>query len=292
MKTILQLERRLPMIGLATDIVYQQKMYWCHCSARPLRMSVMAPRQHYPGIDPTGRWPLIVFLCGGAWQKVDHNAWLPNLVAFVEHGYAVASVEYSVLPYTEHPEQVMEIKAAIRYIRAHAEVFSVDPGRIAIMGESAGGYLAGLAALTGDDPQYKDTHDPAQSDAVQAAVCWYPPTGLQLMDNSGLRVRVDNFPDLCGLVSPKSPPFLLLHGLADSQVPYQQSERLYDALQTAGIRSDLYQIDGADHADCLFVQPEMKGHILDFLDDTLGNRPLPKDSAQCVEEMAKQKTGA
>lgn len=275
MKEVLRLERRQPMIGLAIDVIYQQKMYWCNCSSRPLRMSVMAPRQYYAGIDPTGRWPVLVFVCGGGWEKVDHNAWLPNLVTFVERGYAVVSVEYSVLPYTQHPEQMMEIKAAIRYLRAHADAFHIDPDRIAIMGESAGGYLAGVVALTGDEEAYKDGHDAQCSDAVQATVCWYPPSGPQLMDNSALHVWVDNFPDLCTLVSDKTPPFLLLHGLQDRLVPYQQSERLYDALQAAGIPSDLYQLEGADHADCLFVQPEVKDRIADFLDKTMGNQPLP-----------------
>ena len=71
-----------------------------------------------------------------------------------------------------------------------------------------------------------------------------------------------------------APPFLLLHGLKDSQVPYQQSERLYESLQAAGIRSDLYQLEDADHADCLFVQPEIKNLIAGFLDEILTPQPL------------------
>lgn len=268
MKYVLNMPREDKMIGLAADIVYMQKMYWCHCSARELKLSFMGPRQHY-SYDTPGNCPLIVFLCGGGWQKVDRNAWIPNLVYYTEHGYAVASVDYSVLPYTEYPEQLMEVKAAIRFLRLHADEFHIDPNRISVMGESAGGYLAALAALTGDAAEYKDEHYPEQSDAVQAAVAFYPPVSLQLIDNSGLRIRVDHFPDLCDLISNNTPPFMLWHGLADELVPWEQSERLYDALQHAGVNSEYCLIEKANHADALFVQKQVKQRVCSFLDHHL-----------------------
>lgn len=268
MKQIWSLERKSKMIGLASDITYMQKTYWCHCSARALKMSFMSPRQHYTN-DGTGEYPLIVFVCGGGWEKVDRNAWLPNLVYFVERGYAVASVDYSVLPYTEFPEPMMEIKAAIRFIRAHAKEFHILPEKIAVMGESAGAYLADFIALTGDDPQYRDAHNPEESDAVNACVSWYVPSATRDLTDIGLRVRVDNYPDLCDLVKKDSPPVLLFHGIGDTLIPYSQSERLYERLQEEKVVSELYLIEGADHADALFVQEEVKQKILEFLDRCL-----------------------
>lgn len=271
MKHCLTVKRDLRMIGLASKIVYMQKNHWCGCSARQQKLSFMGPRRHYSH-DPRGICPLLIFLCGGGWQKVDRNAWLPNLVSFAQQGYAVASVDYSVAPDTAFPEQIVEIKTAIRFLRAHASDFQIDPGQVVIMGESAGGYLAGLAALTGDQPAYQNTLYPGVSDAVQAAVLWYAPTGLQLMDNSKLHVKVDDFPDLCGLAGKQSPPFLLLHGLADHTVPWSQSERLYDALQNQGVASELILLENACHGDGLFIQDPVKERMLQFINRALQGR--------------------
>lgn len=256
------------MIGLASDIVYMQKNHWCGCSARQLKLSFMGPRRHYVH-DPKEICPLLVFLCGGAWQKVDRNVWIPNLVSFAQHGYAVACVDYSVMPDTTFPEQIVEIKTAIRFLRTHSAEFQIDPDHVVIMGESAGGYLAGLAALTGDEPSYKNEWYNTVSDAVQAAVLWYAPTGLHLMDNSKLRIKVDQFPDLCELVHEKMPPFLFLHGLSDHTVPYSQSERLYDTLQKKGVVSELFLLENACHGDGLFIQASVKERMLHFIDQAL-----------------------
>ena len=98
MKKTISVQKAEPLALLASEVVYDQSAYWSNSTARQLKLSFMKPRQHAPG-DPEGDYPLLVFLCGGAWMKVDRNAWIPELVYYVKHGFAVASVEYSVLPY-------------------------------------------------------------------------------------------------------------------------------------------------------------------------------------------------
>ncbi|MCD8363756.1 MAG: prolyl oligopeptidase family serine peptidase [Lachnospiraceae bacterium] len=279
MKATLKIEKKEPVCCLASEITYMQKKQWCDATFVPLRLSFMKPRQYYPyDPDPFQRYPLIVFLCGGAWQKMDRNVWMPELTYFAKHGYAIASVEYSTFPFTEHPERLMEVKTAIRYLRENAEELHIIPDQIAVLGESAGAYLAALCALTGDDFRYKTSYFDTQSDAVQAAITWYAPTLISTMNNSKLRVRMDNFPDLPELVNAKTPPFLMFHGKADHQVPYQQSELLYQSLQEQGIASDLYLIENADHGDGHFFQKEIKEYVLHFLNTKFKNKLDKKEA--------------
>ena len=248
-----------PLLGLADNIVYMQKEYWGKCTAYQLSLSFLAGR------GKTHLRPLIVFLCGGAFQRMDRNAWMPELSYYAKRGYAVASVQYSTLPTTRWPEQIREIKQAIRFLRAYAGQFSIDAGRVAIMGESAGGYFAALAALWGEQRTHDTGEHLEQSSAVKAAVCFYPPVRLT-GSVPGIQVDLTDFVDLCGEVTAHSPPFLLMHGTEDKSVPLGQSEDFYAALQAAGVESILCMVERAGHADVYFAQPEVKERVLAFLD--------------------------
>ena len=270
MRETINLKNNTYALGLTSEVVYLQKPYWCNLTERQLKLSLIRPR-HYFSYDKKVCWPLLIFLCGGAFQKMDRNVHMPELTYFAERGYVVANVEYSVLPYTEFPEPLEEIKAAIRFLRAHGEKFGIQKEKVVIMGESAGGYLAALVAATNGDPQYETGNYLEESSAVQLAVPFYPPTNLALMEKpSNLRVRTDNFPDVCSLVTENTVPMYMIHGTADDQVPFAQSIRLYDKLQEKGVeKSQLTLIEGANHADALCYKPEIKQRILEFLSRNL-----------------------
>lgn len=114
MKKIISVTQEHPMVALASDITYMQKSFWCGCSAYPLKLSFMRARHRYAFDPEHENYPCIVFVCGGAWEKVDRNVWMPNLAYYCQKGYAVASVDYSCLPVTVHPEQVTEVKTAMQ----------------------------------------------------------------------------------------------------------------------------------------------------------------------------------
>ena len=259
MRETLRYQPVQPLLGLADKVVYAQKESWGKCAAYQLSLSFLAGR------NEKHKRPLIIFLCGGAFQALDRNAWIPELSYYAKRGFALASVEYSTRATTKWPEQIQEIKQAIRFLRAHAEDFSIDTERIAIMGESSGGYFAALAALWGENRTHDAGPHPEQSSALKAAVCFYPP--VRITGNiPGIQVDLTNFVDLCGEVTPQAPPFLLIHGSADTRVPLSQSEDLYGALQSAGVESTLCTVEGAGHADAYFAQPEIKDRVLAFLD--------------------------
>jgi acetyl esterase/lipase len=271
MKKTITVALKDPALTLAAQIVYGQRKAWGELTYSPLHLSFMRPRSWDRGMNRP--LPLIVWLCGGAFIEMDRNIWIPELVWFARRGYAVASVDYSTTYRSRYPENAVDIKLAIRYMRAHAAEFGIDPQRIAIMGESAGGYLSAFCALTGRDKGYDTGGYEDYSSEVQAAVPWYPPARMTEMDISPEKLIVPhdiaNYADLTKLAKPGAPPFLILHGNRDGLVPLRQGELLYEALEKAQVPVDMYIIEGADHGDTAFLQTEVKELILEFLEKTI-----------------------
>ncbi len=127
---------------------------------RPLHLQLMKLISH----EPDRRYPLIVYVQGSGFRKQEYFKPIPQLAQFVHEGYVVASVEYR---YSDEggvfPAQVQDLKAAIRYLRAHAGEYQIDPDRIALWGDSSGGHTVALAALSDgveefDTPEYKEQH--------------------------------------------------------------------------------------------------------------------------------------
>ncbi len=270
MKKIIHPGRDEKVTMLAGDIVYSQRREWCQMTMRPLKLSLMAPRTHY-AYDVIEKLPCIVWLCGGGFTNVDRNVWTPELAYFAKNGYAVASVEYSTTPRTRFPMQLEDVKAAIRYLRANADFYHIDADNIGVMGESAGGYLSCLVSCTGNAREYDVGEYLDQSSAVKCACAWYGSgarNGKPTQDHIKAITPPDIhlFPDCRALIDGNTPATLLIHGSADRTIPLENSEAYYEALREKGIESDLYILEGADHADVPVVQPQVKKIILDFFD--------------------------
>jgi acetyl esterase/lipase len=188
------------------------------------------------------------------------------------------------------PNQLYDVKAAVRFLRANAARHFIDPNRVALAGDSAGAHLSDLAALTADDPAFEDP-DRLYSDVsckVRAAISWFAITDLsgemsELLgwfygaDSAGL--TVDDIARLSRLCSPifnvpenAAPPFYIQHGLIDSETPYTQSCDLYNALMTRSpnLLHRLELLPGMEHAVAWFISRENAEHILDWLDEALG----------------------
>jgi acetyl esterase/lipase len=269
MKRTIRVEVTEPSVALAAEIVYGHRLAWGNLSYRPLKLNLMRPRGGK-------NLPLIVWLCGGAFTEVDRGVWIPDLAWFAKRGYAVAGVDYSTAYRSRFPESLEDVKLAIRFLRSHAGDYGIDGGRIALMGESAGGYLCALCALTGKDRSFDTGGYEDQGSEVQAAIPWYPPVRMAEMDTSLdrslLPQDIANYPDITARIdaaASSAPPFLILHGSADDLVPLSQGELLYDSLQKAGLEADLVVLEGAAHGDTAFVQDGVKQIILSFLEAKL-----------------------
>jgi acetyl esterase/lipase len=253
-------------VALAAEIVYGHRPAWGSLSYRPLKLNLMRPRNGE-------NLPLIVWLCGGAFTEVDRGVWIPDLAWFAKRGYAVAGVDYSTAYRSRFPEAAEDVKLAIRFLRAHAGEYGIDPRRVALMGESAGGYLSAFCALTGKDRAPGKGGYENYGSEVQAAIPWYPPVRMADMDTSleksSLPHDIGNYADLTTHIGPQAPPFLILHGSGDTLVPLSQGELLYESLQKAGLDADMVVLEGAAHGDTAFVQEDVKHIILEFLEAKL-----------------------
>lgn len=269
MKRYIDVNVEAPVVHLTTEIVYSHRTQWANVKYIPLQMSIIRPRTFFPYDDFTKR-PVILYLAGGGFTEMDRNAWIPNLTWFAQHGYTVASIDYSDTARTRFPRMCEDIKTAVRFLKANADEYCIDPDRIYVMGESAGGYLAAFTALTNGDRQY-DVGEYLDYDSdVKAAVCWYPAVDLKAPENaaeSTLPPDIGKFIPVQNLVKPDSVPVMILQGTDDSILDYTaQSDLLYEALEKNGVKNEYIMVNSADHADPRFVQPEVMQMMLDFIE--------------------------
>lgn len=251
-----------------------------------LKMDILAPwsqRYDYLKSDPR---PLIVFVQGSSWRQPTMGEEIPQLVQFVKAGYIVATVQHrNSLDGHSFPAFLQDVKTAIRFLRAHAEQYAIDPQRVAIWGTSSGANASLLVALTPNDSRYKTAEYADQSDAVNAVVSCFAPTdvvdtfknasqvpGSDILQYSLFGTDPSKWDDIKRQMSPlyqikdgqKYPPFLLLHGDADKVVPYHQMEDMYHALEEHGVSVEAYRVKGANH-ERYFWSQTIYDIVKDFL---------------------------
>ncbi|MBR5754306.1 MAG: alpha/beta hydrolase [Erysipelotrichaceae bacterium] len=258
----IKVEEERPCVLVYNDIVYAIRRSRWGRDYRPLRMHIQMPMYFHRENRPT---PLLIWLEGGGWRNSSAALRISEMGFFALHGIAVANVEYSVDADNVWPVQLQDVKEAIAYLRDHHEEFMIDPDRIAIAGDSAGGHLAAMAALTGD---------------LKAAICYYTPGDFPNMKEGADAFKLEDLlvgkdihsdeklmkeVDLREYVTKDSPPFMFFHGDNDALVDPSSSKCLYDLLEENGVEAEYYLVEGAGHCDTLFTQESIQQIVLDFL---------------------------
>ena len=255
-----------------------------------------------------GSFPVIVSIHGGAFMGCDKAD--PQVLPMLEglkRGYAVVAVNYRLSWEAKFPALVHDVKAAVRWIRANARRYGLDPARIVAWGGSAGGYLASMLGTSAGIQGLEDLSmgNPNQPSNVQAVVDWFGPTDFLKMDeqlteggmppqagmehngaNSPesllLGEQITRIPDLVKAanletyITPAAPPFFLQHGTQDDTVPVQQSinfaSKLERVLGKDRVRLEL--LEGAGHGDPKFETPDNVNKVLYFIDRYLSPRVI------------------
>ncbi|HYH46419.1 MAG TPA: alpha/beta hydrolase, partial [Thermoanaerobaculia bacterium] len=228
--------------------------------------------------------PLVIYVHGGGWKSGSRLPIPARVSGFCSHGYAVASLDYRLSTVAVWPAQLHDVKGAVRWLRANAATYGLDPDRFAAWGESAGGHLAMLLGTTGGlgavtvgnltlDLEGTTGGVPAVSSRVQAVIDgygatdflqmrFYPTTGNHDASTSDesrlLGGAIHTLPERAATanpvtwVSPDDPPFLVLHGTVDKINPFNQAQLLVEALRAAGVPVTFRPVLNAAHGGIAF----------------------------------------
>jgi acetyl esterase/lipase len=227
----------------------------------------------------------VIWIFGGAFLVGSKDDTVP--LEFLAQGYAVASISYRLSSDAKFPAQVEDSKAAIRWLRANAARFALDPERFAVFGESAGGYLAAMLGTTGDVKEFDVGENLAHSSRVQAVIDFYGPTdflqnrlavvsaktpealliGGAILENKDKAAKANPI----AYVTKDDPPFLIVHGDADKLVPYDQSELLEAALKKMNVPVAFHAVKGGGHGG--FNDDRVGPLVTKFIADHLAGSP-------------------
>lgn len=205
--------------------------------------------------DGPGPFPAVIIVHGGGFVRGNKLTYVPPLFQpLTEAKFAWFTIDYRLAPASKLPDPVDDVVSALEWVHAHAREYKVDPKRVALMGESAGAYLVDYAAMKAPKElpvaavvSFYGPHDFAVSALKRGSVSegMAGLTGVTELNEAGLKRLRELSPYT--MVRAGLPPFLLLHGTADEQVPYEQSPRFCEALKAHGVVCELYTVAGARH---------------------------------------------
>ena len=274
---------------LPDGVVAHRDLVYAKAGEKELLLDVYVPE------DAKGQsLPLVVWIHGGAWRGGNKKN-CPAL-PLTKRGYVAASISYRLSTEAIFPAQIEDCKAAIRWLRANAGKYSIDPERIGVWGSSAGGHLVALLGTSGDVKELEQQHEHRdQSSRVQAVCDFFGPTDFLKMDEDSLPnsklvhddpkspesmlvgVPIQDNPDKVARANPityvtkDDPPFLIVHGNKDPLVPWQQSKYLFDAMTKTGLKDVKFQVvEGAGHG--FWGKPEVFEMVDKFFDRVLVKR--------------------
>jgi acetyl esterase/lipase len=242
------------------NVVSERNVVFARVGDQQLRLDLALPA------EGDGPFPAVVCVHGGGWVGGDRRQMAQTIATLAAHGYVAIAPDYRLAPENRFPAAVEDCKAAVRWLRANARAYKVNPDRIGAMGFSAGAHLACLLGVTTSDDGFEGSGGNGdQSSQVQAVVTFFGPTDLT-RPVFGKETTAANFVPLFGgtlaekpeeyrRASPivyvrrkrTPPPFLLLHGTEDRIVPPEQARTFAERLQKAGGKAVVVPIDGEGH---------------------------------------------
>ena len=270
-------------------------------SVRALRMTVQVPRT-------SDLKPAVIYFPGGGFTSADHEKFTEMRYALARAGFVVAACEYRVVP-DRFPALIHDGKAAVRYLRSHASEYGIDPARIGVIGDSAGGYLVQMLGATNGEKGWDQGDFTETSSDVQAVATLYGISNLlsigeglgeaqarvhaspsvteallvngpAFRDNAGASIFSDEKKALdassLGHIDGSEPPFLILHGSADTLVSPMQSMRLFEAMKAKGGDVRYVLAEGAGHGDPTWYQEPVLSLVVKWFKEKLGE---PKPAA-------------
>lgn len=263
-------------------------------SNRAMRMTLLVPRT-------AEKKPAIIYFPGGGFTTTDYEKFIEMRFALAKAGFVVAAAEYRVVP-NKFPAILEDGKSAVRFLKAHANAYGIDASKIGVLGDSAGGYLSQMVAVTVNEKQFDKGDNLHVDSTVQAAATLYGISdlrnigagfdeaiqkvhqspavteallvnGVAFNEYPGASILSDSDKALAasslGHIKKNLPPFLIMHGTEDKLVSPVQSEQLYEALKQNGNRVTYVKVEGAAHGDTVWFQKPIIDKVVTWFKDNL-----------------------
>ena len=219
----------------------------------------------------------MIHIHGGGFTAGSKDGLADRVAPFVALGYVAIPVQYRLAGEAKWPAQIEDVKAAIRWTRAHAESLAVDAEKIAVVGYSAGGHLALFAAGTGNRPEFEGNNGtPGVSTQVAVCCAYYPATEVRPRADGTANILLPAGSDEAAhrVASPLTyvakgfPPTVIFHGTADVTIPLESSERLFKKFRDVQVPAEFHAFEGVPHAfDSNPEFAKMAAELSDFFID-------------------------
>jgi acetyl esterase/lipase len=230
--------------------------------------------------------PAVVFIHGGAWSGADRTNGHPIIRLLAANGFVAVSIDYRLSGQAAFPAQLEDGKCAVRFLRAQAQQYHLDPKRIGVAGGSAGGHLAALVGLTprtaglegsgGWDDTSSQVSAVADLYGISDLAALFDEKTLVDATKKLMRTTPQENPERyrqaspLALVSAAAPPFYLAHGDRDTTVPFSHSQKLADALQAKKVEATLRVMTGQGHGSIATLPAYVKDDLVAFFIKHLG----------------------
>jgi acetyl esterase/lipase len=268
------------------DVLWEPDIEYLTAGAKAvnLAMDVVTPR------GTGGPYPAVVCIHGGGFRKGERQSQLPLCIKLARRGYVAATISYRLSPRDQFPAPVHDVKTAIRFLRANAVRFNIDPAHIGVTGLSAGGHLALFLGLTAGVPEFEGPGPyREQSSQVQCVVNFFGPTDFTKSYGKSVDAA-EVLPLFLGgdleherlahmqasplnWVTPNASPVLTIHGTEDRYVAYEQAVWITERLKSAGVESELLTLEGAGHGFKGTDAEKAENGLFEFMDSHLKVRP-------------------
>jgi acetyl esterase/lipase len=263
----------------ADGIVFEKDIEYSNPDNQHLQLDLARP-------DGEGPYPAVVCIHGGGFRAGNRQSYDGLIKKLAKNGYVAITVEYRLAPKYPFPAAVFDVKAAVRWLRANAGKYHVDPDRIGATGGSAGGHLAQFLGVTADQKRFEgDGGNPDQSSRVACVVNFYGPSDftksygksvdaaevLPLFLGGNLEQARRRHIEASPLywVTPDAAPTLCVHGTKDQYVAFEQAGWIVDRLKAAGVEAQLMPMEGSMHGFKGDVEEKAEAAMLAFFDSHL-----------------------
>jgi acetyl esterase/lipase len=247
-----------PALKVPDTVAFETGIEFANPDEQHLQLDLAMPK------TGDGPFPAIVCIHGGGFRAGTRQGYDKTCVMLAEHGYVAATITYRLAPKYPFPAAIYDCKAAVRWMRANAAKYKIDPTRLGVMGGSAGGHLAQFLGVTAGVKEFEgDEGNLDQSSAVACVVNYYGPSDftksyghsvdaaevLPLFLGGNLESKRHEHIIASPLywVTPDAAPTLCIHGTEDDHVQYDQAVWIVDKLKAAGVEAELLTMQGAHH---------------------------------------------